>query len=259
MSQRNGKRRGTKKRNEISAAAFRLKKTSFHLNSTRDTVFSVVSCAYRLHNKLNQLWGKISSWLFCVLLWVFFPRTEGRFSKSHILAFTHFKRFLIHIQPQRKISISVAVWQLKIFYKLSISLFSTLILVFIKTSLFTLLVWKNSDFRYPLQDHFPALQPGGELNPLPVWRRSTELLKLYRSTELVQCALSSHRHHWDCRAPGSGSAAWNTKEIINCTMCSISLVPFTSSYRWGRSTKAPGLLQSPWALCSSLHLLEVQL
>lgn len=137
--------------------------------------------------------------------------------------------------------------------------FSTLILVFIKTSLFTLLVWKNSDFRYPLQDHFPALQPGGELNPLPVWRRSTELLKLYRSTELVQCALSSHRHHWDCRARGSGSAAWNTKEIINCTKCSISLVPFTSSYRWGRSTKAPGLLQSPWALCSSLHLLEVQL
>lgn len=107
VSQRNGKRRGTKRRNEISAAALRLKKTSFHLNSTRDTVFSVVSCAYRLHNKLNQLWGKISSWLFCVLLWVFFPRTGGGFSKSHILAFPHFKRLLIHIQPQRKISISV--------------------------------------------------------------------------------------------------------------------------------------------------------
>lgn len=124
--------------------------------------------------------------------------------------------------------------------------------MFIKTSLFTLFVWKPSDFRYPLQDHFPALLPGSELNPLPVWRRSTELRKLYRSTGLVQCALSSHRHHWDCRAPGSGSAAWNTKEIINCTKCSTSLLPFMSSYRWGRSTKAPGLLQSPWAVCSSL-------
>lgn len=115
---------------------------------------------------------------------------------------------------------------------------------------------KNQWFQVPSPGPFSCSPAGSELNPLPVWRRSTELLKLYRSTELVQCALGSHRHHWDCRAPGSGSAAWNTKEIINCTKCSSSLLPFTSSYRWGRSSKAPGLLQSPWAVCSSLHLLE---
>lgn len=75
----------------------------------------------------------------------------------------------------------------------------------------------------PLKDHFPPLLPGSDLNPLPVWRRSTELLKLYRSRELVQYVLSSHRHHWDCRVPVSGSAAWNTKKV-NSSKCNTNLL-----------------------------------
>lgn len=90
-----------------------------------------------------------------------------------------------------------------------------------------------------------------ELNPLPVWRRSTELLKLYQSRESVQYVLSSRKHHWDCRVPVSGSAAWN-KEVINSTKCNTNQLLKLSNHHL-EPWKGHGYYEAPGEVRSSLY------
>lgn len=175
-------------------------------------------------NKLNQLWGKIS---------IFWPtsRTEGRFPTSSTYLFSPSWKYIYHSQPTEKKLLlfeNPEVWQPKIFLlNFNFTFFHSVYTVYQNISVFTLLVWKKTRVIsvVSLKDHFPPLLPGSELNPLPVWRRSTELLTLYRSRELVQYVLGSHRHHWDCRVPVSGSAAWKAKKVINSSKSNAHLLP----------------------------------